>query len=184
MFFWGAIVADLEITYTVKRLIPHVFLCCLMVSSGVALSEPHQPIDINITTHLGDVHDFNQGDTISFLLSLNRDAYVLVIYENADGEIIQLMPNEAMQNSFFKAGLYITIPAHDSAFVFKVQKPYGKETIWAFASSAPMQTFDGKPLHNGLKLLSGNIAQIATSLAADQKEFGQTQFNLHTHKLK
>ncbi len=38
-------------------------------------------ININITTHLGDHQTFMEGDVISFFLSLDKDAYLLVIYE-------------------------------------------------------------------------------------------------------
>lgn len=95
-------------------------------------------IDIEITTHLGDAQTFVEGDVISFFISLNQDAYVYILMQDATGKITQLVPNNYSQNNFFEAGLFIPIPNQSNPYKFTISPPFGKETLWAIATSGPL----------------------------------------------
>lgn len=140
-----------------------------------------QRIHIDITTHLGDHQTFQEGDTISFLISLDRDAYLLVIYEDALGNLLQIVPNKRMAAQRYEAGLFITIPAPDSGFRFTVQEPFGKERLWAFASDTPSPEIPGKYLNNGLKRLKSDIPTIKRQFLEHPKSgFGEASLIIRT----
>ncbi len=136
---------------------------------------------MEITTHLGDEQTFVEGDIISFLLNLDRDAFLLVIYQDAAGNLIQLIPNRESQKGRYQAGLFISLPDKKVPFRFKVQAPYGDETLWAFASDVPPPELKGKELKNGLKLLNVDFKQIRQKLHnQSQTAFGETRLSIKT----
>ena len=57
-------------------------LLALVAQLPAHAAEPKN-IDVKITTHLGDRQEFVEGDRISFLLSLERDAHVYLFYRDA-----------------------------------------------------------------------------------------------------
>lgn len=160
--------------------------CSSVLAGSAAYSKDNtqtKPINIDITTHLGDVQSFQQGDTISFLLSLDTDAHVLVIYENADGQLVQLLPNKVSQKSIWKAGLFITLPDSDAGFIFKIQPPFGKEKLWAFAMDVSLPDLQGQYLTDGLKQLTINMPGIRKILRGHKKQaYGESRLIIHTSK--
>jgi len=121
-------------------------------------------INIDITTHLGDQQSYVEGDSIEFLINLSQDAYVLILYIDAAGNIIQILPNRLVTNNFVTAGLYINIPEQSAPFKFTVSAPFGRETVWAYASKLPFPELSGKLLDNELKQLNLKLPKIKSIL--------------------
>ncbi len=140
-----------------------------------------QAIEIDITTHLGDVRHFVEGDKLSFLLSLGRDSHVLILYQNAKQQIIQLLPNRNRPEYFLKAGLFISIPEPGAPFIFNIDPPFGKEVLWVFASVEGFPELAGKFRQDGTKKLSGNMDMIRKKLKARSRTaFGEVSYSLYT----
>jgi len=156
-------------------------LLCLYVSAGLADPSALQKIKIDITSHLGDQQQFQQGDEISFLLSLDKDAHIYVIYEDASGQRLQIIPNAVQPDNFYRAGFFLAIPGQDSAFRFIIQPPFGKETLWVFATDKPGLQLKGQLLENGLSLLKSDIKQIRQKIKLhSQRLWGEARFSLST----
>ncbi|MDJ0780606.1 MAG: DUF4384 domain-containing protein [Desulfosarcinaceae bacterium] len=142
---------------------------------------PGVPIQVEITTHLGDGHRFVHGDTIAFYLSLNQDAHIVAIYEDANRQRIQIVPNANQESSFYPAGWFRPIPTQDAAFRFTVAPPFGRERLWVFASRAPIEAFSGELLANGLKRLHADIPSIIRRIKAQAGDaYGEYCLQLHT----
>lgn len=155
-------------------------LLALLVSASAAAVDPKR-IEVGITTHLGDRQAFVAGDRISFLLSLERDAYVYLFYRDAESSLLQLLPNERMPAHFFSAGLFMPLPDSRQPFQFIVQPPFGEESIYAYASDNGSLSFSGTPLANGLILLEDRLEQIERRIRAQSKKFhGRDELRLTT----
>ncbi len=126
-------------------------LCGLVVCNTATATEP---LHVNITTHLGDRQEFQEGDRVQFLLDLNHDAYILLIYQDARGALTQMIPNRTDRSGFFKAARYLGIPDARTPFEFVVGPPFGTETVWVYAASQPFPELEGAVLDNGLKRLT------------------------------
>jgi len=160
-------------------------LAVLVFTAHNLQANDQKKINIDITTHLGDVINFEEGDSVYFLISLDSDAYITVIYQNAEGEIIQLLPNRKQEKYFYKAGIFLALPDTDSAFVFKVQAPFGRETLWVFASDVPLPELKGSYLDDGLRKLAAKMTSVRKRLAAHPKSaYGEASLALHTHARK
>jgi hypothetical protein len=144
-----------------------------------------QNINIEITTHLGDKQTFQESDAISFLLNLDEAAYLYVIYQDSEGQLIQMIPNKSQQKNYYKAGFFMSVPPQDSDFKFVVQAPFGKEILWAMASDSAEVELVGKTLKNGLKVLSNNIEAIRGKLKKHSKQkYGESKMAITTEPFK
>ena len=167
-------------------LIAHLLLIAVLILSNWANpAAAEKRIKVDVTTHLGDVKDFQEGDKLAFLVSSDRDAYLLVIYVDAGGGIYQVLPNKRQQDNFYKAGLFIAIPAADAGFSFMVQPPFGQETLSVYASATPLPQLDGRYLDNGLRKLNGNIQQIRKYIINSASSgYGEASLQLQTRDRK
>lgn len=111
-------------------------------------------INVSITSHLGDNQTFRKGDSLYYFLSLDQKAYVLLIYETAEKQIIQIFPNKFVQKKTFDAVNFYRIPDKSMPLSFEVSEPFGRESIWVFAADVPFPHTPGKETENGLKVLA------------------------------
>jgi len=133
----------------------------LGVSDSIHTTGVTKSIHVEITTPIGDAQSFEEGDVIQFYVSLDKDAYLCLIYQNANGHIVQLVPNKLSQITFFPAGDYFKLPDGASGYQFKVSVPYGKEAVWIFAASKPFPTLVGQRLEDGgLSLVGQSLRDI------------------------
>ncbi len=140
-----------------------------------------EKINIEITSHLGDKQLFVKGDDIKFLINLDTDAYITVIYQTADQQLIQLIPNKKQASVLYKAGFFIKVPNANAPYRFTIQKPYGKEKVWVLASDREIKMLSGKSLVNGLRQINIDIAMLKKIISDDAKKyFGIASFTLNT----
>ncbi len=141
-------------------------------------------IDVAITTHLGDRQIFRAGDTVSLLVSLDRDAYLVIIYQDAAGNLIQLLPNPKAGNPRMSAGLFAAIPSAQAPYAFTITAPFGEEHIHVFAASQALPALPGKTLADGTLRLSDTLDAIVTRLrktaAASGGDYGEAVTTLIT----
>jgi hypothetical protein len=149
---------------TTTWLTVYIVVLAVITAPAATGEDSNHRINIEITTHLGDKQTFEAGDQISFLVTLDRDAYLLMIYEDAEHNLVQVIPNSHHNDNYYKNGLFIAVPNRDDPFRFVVKPPFGQETLWVFASSKPLPSLPGTSLANGLKELSQPLATIKTRL--------------------
>lgn len=130
-----------------------------------AWSANAQPFNLTVTTHLGDKQNFREGDLVSFYVSLDKDAYLTIFYQDAGNQLSVLLPNTLYPQNFFHAGLFIPIPNEQNPFQFRITPPFGKETLWVFASDKPLfnassdASSDISPLTGSIKSVRNTIHQ-------------------------
>jgi hypothetical protein len=120
-----------------------------------------QPFNLSVTTHLGDKQTFREGDLVSFYVSLDKDAYLTILYQDAGGQLSVLLPNTLHPENFFRAGLFIPIPNEQNPFQFRITPPFGKETLWVFASDKSLfdASSDKTPLAGFITSVRNTINQ-------------------------
>ena len=109
------------------------FTAC-SVSLGPQPLSQLESIPLELTTHLGDQQIYFEGDEIQFLLSLGSEAYIYMYYINANGNILQLLPDNEQISNHYLPGYFLTIPEYDNHYRFTVSQPFGEQSIWVFAS--------------------------------------------------
>ena len=134
------------------------------VERGAQVAHGQDAIELEVTTYLGDDQIFVEGDVIYYLVSMNKDAYLMLILNDADGNLIKLYPNTAFGRAFHHAGRYIQVPdpVHEGTLV--VSSPFGAETLWAFASTEPFPELNGEIQEAGLLILEEPIDVVREAL--------------------
>jgi hypothetical protein len=164
----------------------HIIILLIFIPNLVfasVKSSKLETINIEITSHLGDKQAFINGDVIRFLINLDVDSYITVIYQTAEGQLVQLLPNQKEKNTLYKAGLFISVPSENVPYKFTIQPPYGKEKVWVFASDKSGNKLSGTVLSNGLKVVTTSIQKIKEKIQGYSiKHYGQSSFILHTVK--
>ncbi len=68
----------------------------------------------------------------------NKHFFARVIYRNAAGETLQLLPNPYRKNNFFSSGIVHELPSGDDRYDIEVIPPFGTEVITLFGSTAQL----------------------------------------------
>ncbi len=137
----------------------------------IATGKPGE-IRLELTTQRGDGATFAEGEKIQYFVSSNRDAYLLLLYKDAEDHLIQIYPNARSGNGFHRAGEYIAIPDETMRFDFTITPPFGVEQVLAFASTTSFPALKGKGLSNGLTVIEGNLNDVASQLRAQGRKSG------------
>lgn len=90
--------------------------------------------DVNRSTR-----SYREGDTLSINVACEADAYVYVLYKQADGQVFQIFPNAKRPNNRVKARQAVQLPGDEDLFTWVVGEPFGKETIKVLASREPLE---------------------------------------------
>ena len=121
-------------------------------------------IKLEVFSHLGDGQTYKEGEKISYFVNINSDAYLLLVYEDAEHNLIQIIPNKYSGKGFYKAGTLLEVPAPGGPFEFVVQAPFGLERLWAFACNNPFPKLQGNELNDGLIVLQETMDSLLTRL--------------------
>jgi len=141
-------------------------------------------IELEVTSSLGDGQVYTQGDEFSFFVTMDQDAYLLLIYQDASGAMTQILPNRSSGPAFYHAGVFIQVPDQQAGFVWKVQPPFGVERLWAFAIPRPFPALHGSDLRNGMRKLDGGVDKVLRtvreSLARSSVTYGEASTAITT----
>ncbi len=85
-------------------------------------------------------HQYRAGDQLTLSVVSEIDAYVYVLYEQADGQVFQVYPNQHQSQNQVKAKEVVQIPAQDDLFRWRIGPPFGTEKIKVIATDQPLQS--------------------------------------------
>jgi hypothetical protein len=101
-----------------------------------SLSEdPGLPLQVSLS--LGK-NEYRSGEKMKVYLKGNKPFYARVLYRNAKGEFLQLLPNPYREDNYFHGGVVYEIPAGGDRYELEVTPPFGEEGIVLYASTSPL----------------------------------------------
>lgn len=103
--------------------------------SPAVADDPSAPLQVKAWT---DKKEYKQGEQIKVYIKGNKPFYARVIYKDASGGMIQILPNVHRNENYFNGGTMYEIPAGGDGFDLDVSPPFGDENIVVYASSAPL----------------------------------------------
>lgn len=115
------------------------------------LDDPSAPLTVQVWAGR---KNYKQGDKIKIYLKGNKPFYARVLYKEADGNVVQLLPNPFRRDNYFNGGVIYELPSGNDKFDLEVNPPFGREDIVLYTSTAPL---------GDLALESqGNVYQVKT----------------------
>ena len=141
-----------------------------------ALSDPNAPLTVKVWT---EKKQFSEGERIRFYIQGNRDFYARIVNLDSDGNMIQLLPNQFRQSTFFKGKQKYTIPDDSQGDRFSIVStpPYGTDTIVTFASEVPLGSVNLTPVGQGLGQFSGTKESFSNVVTRGMKVVGNDTNN-------
>lgn len=97
--------------------------------------DPSAPLNVQVWT---DKNEYKQSEKIRIYLKGNKPFYARVLYKDAKGEWLQLLPNPYRKDNYFNGGVIYEIPSGNDKFELDVTPPFGEENIVVYASSSPL----------------------------------------------
>lgn len=109
---------------------------------GAGLFNDKPPFLVGVVMNRPDML-YHEGETLSAQFTAEKDAYLYLIYHQADGQSLLMFPNEAKKDNRIPAGKTVTIPPAMQDFRFRVGPPLGAEVFQVVASLKPLEELDG-----------------------------------------
>jgi hypothetical protein len=89
---------------------------------------------------------YREGDSLSLKVVAEVDAYVYVLYQQADGAVFQIFPNASHPQNRVQARQPVQIAGGDDLFRWIVGPPFGQEVVKVIASKEPLENLSNSAL--------------------------------------
>jgi hypothetical protein len=104
-------------------------------AKDTALDDRFLPLIVKIWT---DKETYREGEKIKIYLKGNKPFFAKVLYRDAGGNDLQLLPNPYRQENYFQGGAIYEIPSGKDRFELEVKPPFGEEKIMILASDTEL----------------------------------------------
>jgi Domain of unknown function (DUF4384) len=103
--------------------------------NAAAGDDPSAPLNIRVWT---DKKAYKTGEKVKVFIKGNKPFYARVMYKDAAGSLVQLLPNPFRSGNYFNGGTIYEIPSGDDRFELEVNPPFGNENIIVYASTSAL----------------------------------------------
>jgi hypothetical protein len=103
--------------------------------SPAIVDDPSAPLTVKAWT---DKKSYKQGEKVKVYIKGNKPFYARVLYKDAGGQLVQILPNPHRTENYFNGGTIYEIPSGGDRFELEVSQPFGEENIVVYASSSPL----------------------------------------------
>lgn len=101
--------------------------------------DPSAPLHVQVWT---DKKEYERGDRMKIYIKGNKPFYASVIYRDAAGKMVQILPNPYRNENYFQGGVIYEIPSGKDRFDLEISPPFGEENISVYASTSPLGKID------------------------------------------
>ncbi len=116
--------------------------------------------------------DYREGDSLAATVVSEVDAFVYVLYQQADGQTFQIFPNNKQPDNRLKARQAVKIPGDDDLFRWTIGPPFGRELLKVVATERPVKVLDQPALRSKRfnALSTAHIKGVTMELGADRAD--------------
>lgn len=159
-----------------------------VIKGKALLDDPNAPLTVKLWT---DKKQYQIGEKIKIYLKGNKPFYARIVYHDAAGRLIQLMPNPYRSENYFNGGVIYEIPSGRDRFELEVSPPLGLESITLYASTTQLGELDLIPsqgiymvktgsMEVGMKTRGVKITGKKGGLPGSPAEFGEVKIEVNT----
>jgi hypothetical protein len=117
----------------------------MSTANAAAFDDPSAPLSARVWT---DKKEYKAGEKVKVYLKANKPFYGRLVYKDASGALIQLLPNPRRGDNYFNGGTVYEVPSGNDRFDLEVNPPFGEENVLLYASTAPLGEIDTKTRGN------------------------------------
>ncbi|MFO7667740.1 MAG: DUF4384 domain-containing protein [Desulfobacterales bacterium] len=104
-----------------------------------SFDDPASPLNVRVWT---DKNEYKNSEKIRIYIRGNKPFYARVVYKDASGKTVQLLPNPYSSKNYFRGGTVYEIPSGEDRFDLEVSPPFGSESITVYAGSSQLGDLD------------------------------------------
>jgi Domain of unknown function (DUF4384) len=112
------------------------------VVEKIPVDTPSAPLNVKVWT---DRKQYKEGQLVKIYLKANKPFHGRVVYEDASGKIVQLLPNPYRTENYFQGGTVYELPDANDHFSLEVSPPFGGERVTVYASTSPLGGIETTP---------------------------------------
>jgi hypothetical protein len=127
------------------------------VAGRISPDDPRAPLLVQVWT---DQKVYQEGEKFKVHLKANKSFYGTVVYQDASGARVQLLPNPYRKDNFFAGNTLYELPDAGDKYDLVVTPPLGGEKITVYASNNPLGELNTEPAGK-VYLVTGNQDQNA-----------------------
>lgn len=101
-----------------------------------AADDPNAPLNVRLWVDHKD-GNYHRGEQMRIYLKGNKPFFARLVYRDAAGHLLQLLPNPYRRDDYFRGGVVYAVPGGKDRFALEVSPPFGEEQITLYASTAP-----------------------------------------------
>ncbi len=114
------------------------------ISKGAEIADdPSAPLNVQVWT---DKKEYRQSEKIRIYLKGNKPFYARVLYKDAKGDLLQILPNPFRADNYFHGGVVYEFPSGNDKFELQVTPPFGEEGIIVYAGTNALGEIDLKDI--------------------------------------
>jgi hypothetical protein len=135
---------------------------------------PAGPLQVQVWT---DKKEYRQGENMRVFLRGNAPFFARLVYRDASGRLLQLLPNRDRTQNYFLPNTLYEIPAAGDTFAMEVSPPFGSEAMIVYASSTPLGEVPLEAAEEGVFVIKESLEQVAVQTRGIKLK---TQSGVHT----
>lgn len=101
------------------------------------MADPRLPLNVQLWVNSQD-ETYQEGDQLKVYLQGNKPFYARLLYIDAEGNNVQLLPNRHRRDNYFAGATMFEVPTGRDNFQLTVRPPFGKEKLVLYASTLPL----------------------------------------------
>jgi len=105
------------------------------ISQAKEFDDPSAPLKVKVWT---EKKEYKSGEKVKLYLKGNKPFYARILYKQADGTLMQILPNPYRRDSYFQGGVVYEIPSGPDKFELEVTPPFGEESFIVYASTGEL----------------------------------------------
>ena len=102
---------------------------------NLLLADPSAPLTVKLWTNKDT---YSPNDVMQIYVKGNKPFYGMLTYRDAEGNILQILPNPNRRENYFNGGVVYTVPGNRDTFELVVEPPFGEESLSLYASTVPL----------------------------------------------
>ncbi|WP_353686247.1 DUF4384 domain-containing protein [Thermodesulfovibrio sp. 3462-1] len=123
------------------------------ISQAKEIDDPLAPLKVRLWT---EKKEYKAGERIKLYLKGNKPFYARVLYRQADGTVVQILPNPYRKDNYFQGGVVYEIPSGPDRFELETTPPFGEESFIVYASTGELGNIELEE--------TGSVYKVRTSL--------------------
>ncbi len=134
--------------------------------------DPAAPLKVKLWT---DKQTYKQGEKVKIYVKGNKPFHARILYKDAAGHLLQLLPNPHRRDNYFNGGVIYEIPSGNDRFDLEVTLPFGQEDILIYASTSPLGDINLAAYGNVYRVLSKSldVPRLTRGLKIQEKADGR-----------